>query len=209
MRNQLIFLFLLGIVFIPQILFAQANSSTDKSNDSSWGLKLGVSNHWQNEGDFNFDADIGFLGGMYFKKPFGKFIATSYEWQVMQMGYRINETNTPDLEKIIINRNYIQAIVNLHVTPVQLIDISIGVYGGIAIGSNEKWHYVSEVEEREKEDNLRQLDIGAKLNLSLWLNKLGLGLEYYHGVVNTNTVTGSDFIFTNRAISISAKYIME
>ena len=203
------FIFLIGIIFYSQITFAQESNSSNEMEDSSWGLKLGASRHWQNEGDFSFASDLGYLGGMYFKKPHGRFIATSYEWQVMQMGYRVKETTIQNLEKIIINRTYIQTLFNFHVTPVRFIDISFGLYGGIAVNSNEEWHFTSEVDVKDEEQNLRQLDVGAKFNISFWLNRIGLGLEYYHGFVNTDTETGPDFVFTNRAISLSAKYIMK
>ena len=209
MKKQLKHLLTIGFAFCCAAAFAQDDSSPNETNDSSWGLKFGASRHWQNEGSFNFDADLGFLGGMYFMNPKGKYIATSYEWQVMQMGYRINETTSSNLEKIVINRTYIQVLYNFHFTPANFIDISLGAYGGFAVNSNEKWHFTSGVDERDEENNLRQFDAGAKLSASFWLNRIGLGLEYYHGFVNTDTETGPDFVFTNRAVSLSAKWTMK
>lgn len=206
MKKQLMYLLLIGTTLFSQAICAQESNLLD----SSWGLKFGASKHWQDNDNadfFNFDTDLGFLAGMYFKKPFGKFIATSYEWQVMGMGYRIDATDVQELEKIIVNRSYIQVLLNLHLTPTEFIDISLGGYAGIAVDSNEEWHYASGVDERDKENNLRQLDAGTKLNVSLQISRIGLGLEYYHGLIDTHIEP--EFTFTNRAISLSVRYFME
>lgn len=145
--------------------------------------------------------------GMFIKKPYGKFIALSYVWQVQQMGYQITNTIDPNLEKILINRNYIQVMGGIHIMPTKFIDLSAHAYFGVG-GGKEKWHFDTGVEERDETD-LREMDAGAKLGATVWLKKIGLGVEYYHGLLNTKKGTGSNFVFTNRAYSVVAKFIIE
>jgi len=207
-REKSLLLFLFFLLFYIHSMDAQNGSSVNEK-DYKWGLKPGGSLHWQNEGDFHFDTDFGWLFGMYFIKQRGKLLATSYEWQVMEMGYQINETTDPALDKIVINRTYIQVLLNLHLTPAKFIDFSVGGYAGIAVNDNEKWFYETGLDERDSQTNLRQLDAGVKLSATIWLRPFGLSAEYYNGILNTNINNGPDFVFTNRALAICLKFNIE
>lgn len=177
------------------------------NKEAIFGLKLGVNRHWKERGTFNFEANHGLLFGMYMKRPLGKFVATNFEGQVIQMGYRINNTIDPNLDKIVINRTYLQVNPGLCFTPVKFIDIYADASLGVLIKNKTKWFYRTGVEEG-RYGSLRIFDIGAKFGVNVWLNRIGVGVEYYHGLINTDMDidVGTEYISTNHAFAITAKY---
>jgi len=97
---------------------------------------------------------------------------------------------------------------SIHFTPMKFIDVYAGAYIGIVVINNQEWFYTSGLEERE-DSSLRQFDAGWRLGTTVWLKRIGIGLEYYNGIINTDTITGPEFVFTNRAFSLVGKYLIE
>ena len=206
MKNLLRYFIISILLPVSITTFAQSDNKT-KENETTFGVQFGYNQHWLVQDDFDFDSKNGYMLGMFINKPYGKFIALSYVWQVQQMGYQITNTTDPNLEKVVINQNYIQIMGGIHLKPTKLIDLSAHAYVGVG-NSKSQWHFNTGVEEREN-PNFRGVDAGAKLGATIWLKKIGLGAEYYHGMVNTDKSTGPTFVFNNRAYAVTAKFIIE
>jgi len=201
--KQFSFGLFIALFFLPTSLFGQDEVTSTKLKH---GLRVGVNYHWQVEGDFTFDSDIGFLAGYSLTKPLNSLLEIQGTVQYIQQGWLSNNTIFTNVKKIHINRNYINVNMTVNLTAIKGFHIKAGGYIGGLVESNQNRLFDNDKYFKEDLNDTTKFDAGTVLGAELRLKKFGISLEYYGGIINNNNDVVGDFEFLNRGTALILGY---
>lgn len=201
--KQFSFWLLIALFFLPTSLFGQDEETSTKLKH---GIRVGANYHWQVEGDFTFDSDIGFLAGYSLTKPLNSRLGIQATVQYIQQGWLSKNTIFTNVKKIHINFNYINTNMTINLMAFKGFHIKAGGYIGGLVEANQNRLFDNDEYFKEDINDTTKIDAGTVLGAELKLKKFGISLEYYGGIINNDSDVVGDFIFLNRGTALILGY---